>query len=113
MLSSLWKFSPMLKSLVVVPLASLCLGCGAVAGPWNTPSPKNETLFEVKVVACPSQSSAPKASPNWQPPVVSEDRPTSRPTFSEDSPWYGSRVENFQARSQAVPPTFSEFSQLF
>jgi hypothetical protein len=105
----------MLKTLAVSVLASLCLGCGAVSGPGYTPSPKHEMLWRVKVAICPSQPSAPKASPNLRPlPLVSQDRSTSRtPTFSEDSPWYGSQVVNFQGTSQAIPLTFSEFSQRY
>lgn len=103
-----------MKYLALV-LAWLCLGSGAVGGQRDTPSTKNEMFFEVRVAACASQPSSLKTSPNLRPlPIVSDDRSTSRPpTFSEDSPWYGSRVANFQGTSQAVPPTFDEFSHRY
>ena len=92
-----------MKYLALV-LACLCLGCGAVSGPSHTAG-QNEFLWEVNVAACPSQASAPKASPNVRP-LSPNVRP---PVFSEDSPWYGSVLFDPKVR----PPTFSEVSQRY
>jgi Bacterial Ig-like domain (group 2) len=103
---------------VVLALTSLCLGCGAIAGPSYTPDPKNEFLSEVSVAACSSQRSAPKASLTL-PPIryfdlgQSSEAATNKgfilENLSEDSPWYGSSWFDPNLR----PLTFSEFSQRY